>query len=274
MWDEVRFKDATTSRVRSWHAGLHKQHPSTAQGAYRLLRQVLNAAVDDGRLAANPCRVKGAGVDEAAERPTASVPELTAIADAMPEHLRLAVLLAGWCGLRSSELLGLRRCDLDPAHRTVTIARTRHELDDGSMVIAGPKTKASGRTISYPPNIADDVEEQLARFVDAGREAAVFVGERSGEPLRPRTLGSAFRQARLAAGRDDLTLHDLRHTANTLAAIAGASLAELMYRQGHSTVHSAQRYLHATADRDRAIAEAMAGLQPVAPVVDLNARKS
>ena len=71
----------------------------------------------------------------------------------------------------------------------------------------------------------------------------------------------------------EITFHDLRHTAATLAAITGATTKELMARLGHSSQQAALIYQHATADRDAAIAEApqrrwstAAGL---APVVDL-----
>jgi integrase len=52
----------------------------------------------------------------------------------------------------------------------------------------------------------------------------------------------------------DLRVHDLRHTAGTLATAAGGSLREVMRRLGHSTTASAVRYQHVMADRDAAIA--------------------
>ena len=67
-----------------------------------------------------------------------------------------------------------------------------------------------------------------------------------------------------AAGRRTVTLpavvveglrvHDLRHTAGTLATAAGGSLREVMDRLGHSTTVAAVRYQHVMADRDAAIA--------------------
>ena len=62
---------------------------------------------------------------------------------------------------------------------------------------------------------------------------------------------------RVTAGRPDLHFHDLRHTGATLAAAAGATIAELMARIGHSTPAMAMRYQHAGADRDKAIAAAL-----------------
>ena len=53
-FDKLSLGQVTQSKVRSWHATLHKDHPPTAQSAYRLLRQVLHAAVEDGtRLSSN-----------------------------------------------------------------------------------------------------------------------------------------------------------------------------------------------------------------------------
>ena len=71
------------------------------------------------------------------------------------------------------------------------------------------------------------------------------------------TLYRWFYPARDAAGRGDLRWHDLRHTGATLAALAGATLPELMNRLGHSTVNAAMRYQHAVKGRDQAIAEAL-----------------
>ena len=55
--------------------------------------------------------------------------------------------------------------------------------------------------------------------------------------------------AREAAGRPDLRVHDLRHTGATMAARAGATLAELQERLGHSSVNAALRYQHTQAVR-------------------------
>jgi integrase len=267
-------KDVTTSSVRSWHAALHKRHPATAQGAYRLLRQVLNAAVDDRRLVVNPCKVKGAGVDRSPERQIASVAEIEAIVAELPERMRLFALLAVWAGLRRSELQGLRRRDLNVAHRTVTVAQTVHHLRDGlGVIMRGPKSNAGARTVAFPSSIAGDVDDHLKRFVGPGRDELVFTGE-LGAPLRPHVFGAAFRRARNLAGRPELTLHDLRHTADTLAAATGATLPELMHRMGHATPHSAIRYLHATKQRDKVIAEALAELRPNAPVIPIGRRRA
>ena len=58
--------------------------------------------------------------------------------------------------------------------------------------------------------------------------------------------------ARTKAGLpDDVHVHDLRHTGNTLAAEAGASLGELINRMGHSSTCAARTYLHSREERER-----------------------
>lgn len=68
--------------------------------------------------------------------------------------------------------------------------------------------------------------------------------------------GRSIARGRLPAW-PDLRFHDLRHTGAVLAAQAGATLAELMARLGHSTPGAALRYQHAAAGRDTQIAIAL-----------------
>ena len=54
-----------------------------------------------------------------------------------------------------------------------------------------------------------------------------------------------------------MRFHDLRHVAQVYAAEAGAILPELMARLGHATPAAAMVYLHARADRDHALTDAL-----------------
>jgi len=51
--------------------------------AYRLLHTILGTAVDDGLIRRNPCRIKGAATERAPERPTLTLPQVAAMADAV-----------------------------------------------------------------------------------------------------------------------------------------------------------------------------------------------
>jgi integrase len=243
----------TISAVRAWHAGIAQEHAVTAAKAYRLLRTIMNAAVDDHLRFDNPCRVKGAGSEPETDRPTASVDEVTALASAMPERLRLVVLLATWTQLRRGEILGLRRRDVDLLHEELKVTETEVITLSRQRIRKGPKSKAGKRRLSIPDNIVADVKAHLDRYVDKDPDAALFT-------CTYYELRGAWERARKSIRRPDLHLHDLRGTGLTLAVIAGATTSELMYRAGHSTPAMAMRYQKATKDRDRMLAGALAGL--------------
>ncbi|MGH2930570.1 MAG: site-specific integrase, partial [Solirubrobacteraceae bacterium] len=238
------------SKVRAWHAGIAKVHPSTAAKAYRLLSTILKTAVADGLILTSPCKVKGAGVERSPERPLATVAEVGALADAMPERLRLLVLLATWCQLRRGELLGLRRCDIDVLHATLAVEQSRTILTTGRSLVKAPKTAAGRRVLSIPPNVLPQLTDHLEQFVAPETDALLFTGEHGG-PLSPSVLSKAWKDARDEIVRPDLHLHDLRHVGLTLAAATGATTAELMHRAGHSSPAAALRYQHASRDRDK-----------------------
>jgi integrase len=101
----------TSAAVRTWHASLRQRgvgQVSTAK-AYRLLKAILNTAVEDELIPRNPCRLKAAGVERSPERRPPSLPEVELIADCVEPRYRLLVLLGAWSGLRWGELAALTR---------------------------------------------------------------------------------------------------------------------------------------------------------------------
>lgn len=264
IFGESKLAKMTPSQVRAWHAELAGRLPGTAAKAYRLLSSIMSTAVRDGAILRSPCQVVGGGSERSAERPVATVAEIGRLTTAMPERLGAAVLLAAWCQLRRGELLALRRRDVDLEHQVLRVARSFVYLQDGSIVAKEPKTARGRRTIVVPGNIVEALRRHLGEFVRADADALVFTGEKGG-PLRPNVLQHEWNEARRSVGRPDLHLHDLRHTGLTLLAAQGATLAELMYRAGHSSPAAALRYQHATVERDRVLAKALAGLDRPAP---------
>jgi hypothetical protein len=78
----------------------------TVAKAYRLLKAVMNTAVEDGMIRRNPCRIKGAGQEESPERPVLTTAQVYAIAEAISPRYRAPVLLATFGSLRWGELAG------------------------------------------------------------------------------------------------------------------------------------------------------------------------
>jgi hypothetical protein len=83
------------SDVRHWYQALAKEHQTTADDAYRLLRAIINTAVADNLILHSPCQVKGAGQVRSPERPIASVAEVTKAVEVMPERYRLPMCQDG-----------------------------------------------------------------------------------------------------------------------------------------------------------------------------------
>jgi integrase len=242
------------SKVRGWYSELTSRHPSTASKSYRLLSQIMGTAVTDGLILATPCRIRGASTEHAAERPTATVEEVCHLAAAMPLSLKAAVLLGTWCQLRRGEVLGLRRQDINLLHATLRVEQTRIFTRNGAPIIKPPKTDAGRRTLSVPVSMTDALSQHLEQFTDAGPDALLFGS------VSAASFQRAWDKARTGIGRTDLHFHDLRHTGLTLAAATGATTAELMHRAGHSSPDAALRYQHATQDRDKVLANALAAL--------------
>ena len=245
----------STTTVRRWHADLLATGPgaSTTAKCYRLLRAILNTAVEDRHLSTNPCTIKGAGVEPADERRIPSVSQVYALADAIAPRFRALVLLAAFVGLRRGELLGLTREDIDLLHRTLNVRMQRQESKRGETLLGPPKTAAGRRTLALPRELVADLEQHLNKWAEAGPGGRLFLGVKGG-PVRPGVLQNEWVRARTAVGLPDLHLHDLRHVAGTLAASTGAGTKEIMRRLGHATQEAALRYQHATDERDRELA--------------------
>lgn len=272
-FESVPVTSITPVMVREWTAKLRDETgPTMRAHAYSLLRTILGTAVDDELLAANPCRVRGAGSARREKQiKPASLPELETIATTVPAKYKLMVLLAAWCAMRFGELTELRRADIDVTNGVVHVRRGVIRGGSGRTV-KGPKSEAGKRDVNIPPHLMPLVKDHLRDHVKAGRDALMFPAANGGH-MAPSSLYAVFYPARKAAGREDLRFHDLRHTGAVLAATAGATLAELMARLGHSTVSAAMRYQHAAEDRDKVIAAALSKLA-VATVTPITAAKS
>jgi integrase len=130
--------------VRKWRKALLDSGVNTASvaKAYRLLKVILNTAVDDELIRRNPCRIKGAAQDRSPERSILTTRQVFALADAVDPCYRALILLAVFASLRWGELAALRRADVDLETGTAKIARSLNELPGGGFRLGLPKTQA------------------------------------------------------------------------------------------------------------------------------------
>lgn len=250
--------DITAPRIRRWRQNLLDSGvgPVTVAKAYRLLKAILNTAVDDGLIRRNPCRIKGAGQEHSPERPVLTLTEVFDLADAFDRRYRLLILLAVFCSLRWGELAALTRNAIDVETGTLTVRAGVVELKNGALVTGPPKSEASNRVLTVPDFLVADVAEHLATFTGPGPGALVFTGPK-GAQLRRSNFSRQWTAATATAGLSGFHFHDLRHTGNQLANDEGASLRELMDRMGHSTTRAALIYQHRSKRRDQMLADAI-----------------
>jgi integrase len=86
-------------------------------------------------------------------------------------------------------------------------------------------------------------------YADPDPDGLVFTTPTGAHLLRSPFNRFVWRPGVEQVGPDGLRVHDLRHTAATLAAAAGATTKELMERMGHTSPAVALRYQHVMADR-------------------------
>jgi integrase len=253
---EFELGEITPAHVRRWYSIAMKSgkpKPVTVAKLYRLLRSILNTAVEDDLIAKNPCNIKGGGVERSAERPVATVEQVEQLAAAIDPRYRVLVLMATYTTLRFGELFALRRHNIDLDAGTVTVVESVAHLSSGQMILGPPKSDAGRRTVSIPPSLIPEICEHLDRYVPDGPDAFVFRGLKGAVP-RSSNWSVMWREVTASVGLNGLHFHDLRHTGNTLAASTGASTKELMARMGHASPRAALLYQHATRERDDAIA--------------------
>lgn len=283
----------TNDDVRAWEKTVAPGRPTARAHAYGTFRTILNSAVTEDRIIErNPVYVRGAGVRHTqTEVVPATFDELDTIVAAMPERHRMLVLLAAWCGLRSGELRELRRADVTTGtlddgepfgwlrvRRAVVQAPTKApEGRHTAPVVRQPKTLAGRRDVAIPPHLIEPLRSHLDRHVDAGDDGLLFSSRDGGhlaestfngraavlDPVTGEVIKAGFgwREARRVAGRPDLDLHHLRHTAASLADEAGASDRHKQSRLGHATASMTRHYTHATRQRDLELAARLTAME-------------
>jgi integrase len=255
----VELGKLTTPLIRQWRAERLDSGVSELVLAkcYRLMRAVLNTAVDEDKiLTRNPCKVRGADKEESPERPVLTVAQVFKLADQMPPRFRALVLLAAFASLRWGEVTGLRRCDIAEDASSLNVVRSLVESQTKGLIIGPPKSRAGVRTLAIPAAIRPDLLAHLATYTAGAQDALVFTGEKGRAVRRPNfSQRVKWTETVAAIGLKGVHFHDLRHSGNTWAAQAGTSTKDLMTRMGHDDMRAAIIYQHASSEADQAIAD-------------------
>lgn len=154
-----------TEILRSWKKRLEKDlGPTTIRLVWATLSIILQAAVEDRRLARNPCRSSTVGPPAAAPgRVEAWPPErVLAVRAAMPERYRVLLEIGAGLGLRQGETLGLSMEDIDFAKEIVHV-RHQVKMVRAKLCFALPKSRKV-RDVPLPSSVAQAIQRHAELF--------------------------------------------------------------------------------------------------------------
>lgn len=241
-WEHVEVAEVQTSGIRAWVHDLREGGAAapTIENALGVLRQILALAVEDKRIPRNPCDGVKAPRREHVARAYLTHQQVAELAAAVARD-GLVIRFLAYTGLRYGEMAALRVQDFDMLRRRVNIRQSVTEVA-GKLTWSTPKTHER-RSVPFPRFL---VVELAARMEGRNRGDLVFTAPAGGvlriATFRTRILNPAVDKLR---GLDDdgnpttdwprPTLHDLRHTAASLAISAGANVKAVQTMLGHKS---------------------------------------
>jgi integrase len=148
------------------------------------------------------------------------------------EQARVVFFTLVLTGVRRSELQALRWRDVDLVENVLRVRDSKSE--DGIRSIALSRT------------LAEELWQHRHRSSFQGEDERVFCHPQQGTVYRAETFEEALSAALGAAGVEGRVraFHDLRHTAITNDAAAGANPVALMTKAGHADMKTTRTYLH------------------------------
>jgi integrase len=136
-------------------------------------------------------------------------------------------------GIRRNELRGLRWRSID--------------LIENVLKVEDSKTEMGVRAIAIPTTLAEELWQHRRTSTFCGDDERVFCHPKTGGPLDPadfrNALDAAFKTAGLDKPEGFRPFHDLRVTAITNDALAGANPIAIMTKAGHTNMATTKIYL-------------------------------
>jgi integrase len=176
------------------------------------------------------------------------------LAAAAGDRLHAAWLLA-LCGLRRSEICGLKWGAVNLADGTLTIAHTRVVVDGKVVVKDTPKSEMGARTLPLFAAVTAALynlqAQQIAEADTAGeayQASGYVVTDELGAPPNPEWVSDEWERLAARAGLPRLTIHGARHSASSLLASAGVADHIRAAWCGHTAAVNVATYTHASAE--------------------------
>jgi hypothetical protein len=242
VWAYRKVSQITPAEIQNWVVTLTGSRgkpvgASSKRQAHQVLAMVLDSAVRAGGMSRNPARWDAIGkvaylppLRVQSDHQYLTADELRTVARECGRYEAL-ILLMGTTGLRWGEATALTVGDIDFLRRRVRVVKAHVQGAKGQVRVDTPKTHQS-RNVPLMPLLLEHLSV-TAKGKD--RDSLLFTASND-SPLRNNNFHrNVWSKARAKAGHPDLRIHDLRHTAASLAVAAGANVKAVQQMLGHSS---------------------------------------
>jgi integrase len=234
-WGDRPVNGIRHSEVQDWVAELSRVKSATVVlRAYGILAGTLERAMRDRRIKLNHAR--GITLPRKTSRPRHYLThrQVDLLARESREHGALVLMLA-YTGLRWGEAVALRVRAIDFYRRRLTVSD--NAVNVGGVITPGTPKSGETRSVPFPAFL----EPLLARECFGKTSDQLVFGDGDRYLSTPTIKDGWFTGARKRAAAQDtafptaLTIHDLRHTAASLAISAGANVKAVQRMLGHAS---------------------------------------
>jgi integrase len=262
----ISLRDLSPQHLDAYYAQKKREGLSgtTIGGHHRVLSSALTRARKWGYINRNPAQDATPPTSDTEETPSLDEEQVDLLLGRARRESPYYALYytAALTGMRSSELAGLPRTNLDL--RDLAIYVRQAFLRVGKQEVwKKPKSKAGRRRIAITEHLADVLREVLTEQDRAkeilGRDyhdhGLVFC-QGNGKPLWMRSvLQRDFYPLLERCGLPRVTMHSLRHSSISMAARAGIDASVIQRRAGHSSIQTTMgiyRHVQDAEDHDAA----------------------
>ena len=252
---KIVLQELTPQQIQSYYLTMRERGLccNTVHKHHQLLFTALECAVRQEVLFRNPARRVEPPAKEQPKHSFYNTDQLRTLFRVVHgEPLEPAVKLAGYLGLRRSEICGLRWENVDLENGTITICAARTTVG-GVTINKAPKTNSSVRTLGIAGltdleemlrNMQKEQESRRQKKPSFNPDHFVLVHS-NGQPYAPDYISGWFTKFVLSNGLPYLTLHGLRHSFASAANELHIPMFKISKALGHSnTTVTSQVYTH------------------------------
>ncbi|MBO0555321.1 site-specific integrase [Clostridium botulinum] len=214
----------------------------TIKNYLSMLKAMFNSAIDQFNIiTSNPVtNIKLPEDKGLKEKKALTQAEFKNLLDSINDtRLNLITLLAGSCGLRIGEILGLKWSDIDEINLTISIKRQLKKIKKQKKYGLGSlKNKNAYRVVP----LSDNVYNELKNFKNTN---PINFNDRLFNFTNTASMASRLSELYFKKGYN-ISVHELRHTYATTLIANGVDFKTVAKLMGHSVEQTIRTYSHVT----------------------------